>query len=332
MVQQRFTKFLETRAAQEREAGLFECKPFKLTPGQYAELKSEAGPTWNGTSFATCQGIHDVQQIEHNIRATGDNVILCPRDDLFQESDSAVGVQLVSTANAVTSVPDNIGCVEVLSVGPLVDCGVKAGDIAFLDFFRVKQGYIVGNEECYISGGDAFAALYDPITQDILPLDNHIVTKAAKDRFAIALSGSELVRPSDIVLTDGFTSGKTSKGSAAAKTTYHEVVRLGKLTATPRPGVMTKNERKLLDTLTSDGIRINLIHAVLEERENGRESDIAVGDLVGVCEEIALKVRVRGEYRWIAPYNNALAIIDDEAILKASRERNKPRSRILRAV
>lgn len=263
------------------------------------------------------------------IRATGDNVVLKPRTDLFSEVDRATGIELVSLANSVTSVPDNMACCEIISAGELVT-GLKPGDLAFIDFFRVKQAYVVADDECYICGADAFSALYDEATQRILPLDNYVITRPNKARYLVALTGSDR----DVLLpmnyTDGFASGHTSKGNVAARTYYQEVVAIGKLTGRPRPGVMTVAERRLLDMAVDDPAALYdcddcaeaALRAVIEERAAGRAPDITLGQLVGFCKDIGQRVRVRGEYQWIVPYDNVLAHIDDAAILEeAIRER-----------
>lgn len=315
----RILTWLQTLEAQKRAAGFTKCEPIRLTPGQYDELERELEGNRADMSIVTCQGVHKIEKIDHHIRATGDNVIMCPREDLFQEVDKAAGVELVSFGNSVTSVPDNIACVEIVSVGGLVQ-GLKAGDIVFIDFYRVKQGYICANEELYIAGSDAFAAKFDVLSGEILPLDNFVVTKEAKARFNVGLTGQDRITAPDITLTDGFTSGKTSKGSAAAKTVYHEVVSVGKITETPR-GVMTKAERELLDAiLEGDRLRecYSLIEQIREERGAGIMPDIVKGDLVGFMKELGTKVRVRGEYRWIVPYANVLAEVMDEDLLRSS--------------
>jgi co-chaperonin GroES (HSP10) len=257
------------------------------------------------------------------IRAIGDNVVLKPRLDLFSETDRDTGIELVSNANSVTSVPDNMACCEVVSVGPLVTA-VKAGDLAFIDFFRVKQGYIVADDECYICGGDAFCGLYRESDQTIQPLDNFVVTRAAPERYKVALTGTDRIDLLRMQYTDGFASGHTSKGTAAAHTLYHEVVSIGRLTNRPRPDSMTPVERRFLDLLVTEPASLyhgdqdaeEALAALLKERNAGRQSDIEVGQLVGFCKEIGQKVRVRGEYQWLVPYESVLAEIDDAAILR----------------
>jgi hypothetical protein len=256
-----------------------------------------------------------LEKPEKFTRATGDNIILKPREDLFSETDREVGLQVVSLATDVTAVPDNVACVEIVSVGELVT-NVKPGQIAFLDFYSVKQGYVLANDELYICGADALCGLYDEKTQDILPLDNYVVTRRVKrERFEIAITGTDrVVVPSNITSIAG---GKTSMGNTSTEVLYEEVVSVGRLTNRPRPGVMTKLEKDLLELLLSS--RVREAAAVLEllrwERDNGRRPDIKPGQMVIFCQDIAQRVRCKGEFQHLVPYDNVLAVIDDEALL-----------------
>lgn len=305
--------------------------PVRLTPGQYAEFRREigadvlGGPGFEQLNIKTCLGVHPVERIECHTRATGDNVILCAREDLFSEVDRGTGIELVSSANSVTSVPENIGCCEVVSVGELVS-NVKPGDIAFIDFFDVRQGYIIEHEDLYVAGADAFKALYDVQHQAILPLDNYVVVKQNNERFKVALNGTDRIHVLDYLMTEGIVSGQTSDGSPVTHTIYGEVVHVAKLTARIRAGVMTKLERQVLDLVVNgydsqDVSFRRLALALVEERDRGRQPDIRVGELVAFCREVATKIRVRGETQYLMSYSNVLAAIDDGTILdKAVRE------------
>ncbi len=323
----RFSNYLKTQGElqphRKAEPGQV-ADILRLTPGQYAELCKEQGVE-SLESFEDCNGQHPIQVIYCNIQATGDNVILCPRDDLFFESESDTGVRMVSFANSVTSIPDNLGCCEIISVGEMVR-NVKVGDVAFIDFFEVKQGYVVQNDECYIAGADAFKAFYDPIEHQIIPGNNYVIAKRNLDRFKDAWTGSSTLYIPDFKLTDGQISGKSSCGEDAAHTTFAEVVRVGKLDKRPRPGLLTRVEAQLLDVClnltgdpdTAEGFWES-VQALREETLQGRVSDINKGDLVGFCLEIATPIRVRGEFMYIVPYDNVLAVIDDDSIMNESR-------------
>lgn len=310
----RFKNYLEQKIQTERSHGRTANYTLKLTPGQYAELAHDLGRD-PAEGFVSCNGVHPVEKLDCHTQATGDNVILCPREDLFAEVERDTGIELVSLANSVTSVPDNVGCCEVVSVGELVT-NVRPGDIAFIDFFDVKQGYVLANEDHYVAGSDAFKGRFDPIKQEVLPLDNYVVTRRASDRMKVALNGTDRIHVLDYILTDGIVSGRTSSGAEATHTLYQEVVSVGKLTARPRPGVMTRAERELLDAVVYGwGPNEELIEQIQEERK-GRLSDIKPGDLVAFCKEIGVPLRVRGEFQYLIPYNNVLAVIDDAAILE----------------
>lgn len=265
-----------------------------------------------------------IQNVARFTRATGDNVIFKPREDIFSETDRDIGLTMVSLATDITAVPDNIALVEVVSAGELVT-NVKPGDLAFLDFYSVKQGYILGNDELYIAGSDALCGLYDLESQEIRPLDNYVVTRAVKrERFEVALTGTDRVAvPGTITSVAG---GRTSQGSVSTEVLYEEVVRVGRLTKRPRPGVMTRAERALIEHLVrycefhypADEDVERLIFDVCQERQNGRKPDLAPGEMIVFCKEIAQRIRCKGEYQHLVPYDNCLGTVDDEGLLDAS--------------
>lgn len=260
-------------------------------------------------------------------RATGRKVILRPREDLFSETDRDVGLQMVCLANSITAVPDNMACCEIISVGELVQ-NVAEGDLAFIDFYEVSQGYILANDELYIAECEVFKALYRPEDQTILPLNNYVVTRRCQDRMAVALTGTDRVVVPPRVLTAGIAGGKTAGGGIATHVTYEEVVAVGKLTSTGLPGLMTPAERELIEYAISGKLYFisdleKRIEAVVKERSFGRPSDINPGDLVVFCEEIGQKIRVRGEFQHIVPYTSILATIDDSKILEAAIKRDE---------
>lgn len=264
----------------------------------------------------------------YKTRATGTNVILRPREDLFSEVDRETGIGLVSLANSVTSVPDNIACCEIVSVGEQVT-HLKPGDLAFIDFFWCKQGFVLECDELYLCGADSFVALYDDADGDIVPLDNYVVTRRALDRFKIAWFGSDLVEVPRMLLTDGIPGGKTSSGELATTVLYEEVVRIGKLTGRSPPGHVLPAERELLDDLTSrtgwvamDTTTQRLIDRVRAQRAE-RAPDIAPGDLVILSADLSQRVRCKGEFWRITHYDNVLGAIDDAAILADAIERGK---------
>jgi hypothetical protein len=300
--------------------------PFELTPGQHDELCAEMGK--RVTRFATAAGIHPVVRVEPMTRALGDNVLLMGRDDLFLATDDGEdgGVQLFY-ANSVTSIPDNIGCCEVISVGELVT-NVKPGDVCYIDFFEVKQPLVVEHEELYAAGADAFKAKFDPKTGLVEPLPNYVITTRSNERFKVGLHGTDTIEVPAFKLTEGIAGGKNSSGGTSSHIVYEEVVAVGPLTKRPRPGVMTRAEALLIETCLRgvgdpdcwEGFW-EAIHQMRDDAKLGRPADIAPGELVMFCKEISTPIRVRGEFQSLIPYDNVLAAIDDAGMLqKAIRE------------
>lgn len=328
----RLHTYFQKQQAALRNAGVVRCPTFRVTPGMYRELQAEAG--YHVDVMPTCQGMHPVQVIECPTRATGHNVILAPREDLFVENEDGVeGFQCVSLENDVTAIPDNIACVEVISVGEMVQ-NVRVGDLAFIDFFDVKQAYILDNEELYLGGCEAFKARYDLVSKDIVPLANFVTTKHAPDRFKVALTGTDRVHIPDYITTSGIAGGKTSGGDTSTSVLYQEVVAVGPLTERAFPGLMTRLEREILDYLASyEGDPSwfgSAIGRLREERQRGRAPDIKPGELVVFCRDVAQKLRVRGEFRHLLPYSAVLAVIDDEELLARGIKKGKA-GRIVRA-
>ena len=258
-----------------------------------------------------------IEKAERFTQAKGDNVIFKPREDLFSETDREVGLQVVSLATDITAVPDNIACVEVVSVGELVQ-NVKPGDMAFLDFYSVKQGFVVGNGELYIAGSDALCGLYDEASQEILPLDNYVVTGTIpRARFEVALTGTDRVAVPPMITS--VAGGRTSGGEVSTEVLYEQVVSVGRLTKRPRPGVMTKVERRVLDCLASGDFMVKpLVEALQAERSLGRVPDLEPGELVVFCKDIAQGIRCKGQMQHLVPHDNVLASIDDESLLNES--------------
>jgi hypothetical protein len=334
----RLHTYYQKQQAALREAGVTRCPPFRVTPGMLAELRAEAMQAI--THVNTCQGSHELQLIECPTRATAHNVILAPREDLFVENeDGEAGFQCVSLENDVTAIPDNIACVEVISAGPLVQ-NVKTGDLVFIDFFDVKQGYILAGEELYLAGCEAFKARYDSARKVIVPLANFVVTRHAPERMTVALTGTDRVRVPPYVTTSGIAGGKTSQGGTSTDVLYQEVVAVGPLLARSFPGLMTPLERKVLDAIVERSFAereelfarpvetyyheaVELFDALRVERHRGREPDIAPGDLVVFCRDVAQKMRVRGEFQHLMPYSNVLAVIDDEELLDSAIRKGK---------
>lgn len=334
----RLHTYYQKQQAALRAAGVVRCPTLRVTPGMYRELCGEVQAS-NIASVLTCQGYHAVEVIECPTRATGHNVILAPREDLFVENEDGVeGFQCISLENDVTAIPDNIACVEVISVGEMVQ-NVRVGDLVFIDFFDVKQGYVLDNEELYLAGCEAFKARYDVPSKDMVPLANYVTTRHAPDRFKVALTGTDRVHIPSYVTTDGIAGGKTSGGDTSTSVLYQEVVAVGPLTERAFPGLMTPVEKVILDAI-AEGYYCNyegpelltraMVERLKDERQRGRIPDISVGELVVFCRDVAQKLRVRGEFRHLLPYSAVLAVIDDEELLKTGIRKGKA-GRIIRA-
>lgn len=249
----------------------------------------------------------------------GHFVVLRAREDLFKDTGEEIvaddgtvlpGIQIAQN-NSVTSIPDNIGCCEIVSVGRDVH-NVRPGDIVFIDFFDVAQGAVLGgldtendkltSEERYIAPDHAFRAKYDPARGTVEPLPGYVVTKRAPKRFKVALTGTDRVEVLEYLLTQGIPGGKTSNGSTVGHVVYQEVVSVGDVL--PDDEGYTARERMLL--------------ARIRELENAPriEPDITPGDLVCYCTEFATPIRVRGDFMHIVPLANVLMSIDDAMILE----------------
>jgi hypothetical protein len=238
-------------------------------------------------------------------QAKGDMVILRGRDDLTEASNDGAMITLITT-NAVTSIPDNVGVCEVISVGQNVH-NVKPGDIVFIDFCDVAQGYVLEAEELYVAPCHAFRAFFDPKTGVVAPMPGYVVTKRSSDRMKVALTGTDRVEVPPYILTQGIAGGKTSGGDPTAFIIYEEVVSIGDVL--PVDETYSKRETMLL----------GLLRKALDLPP--LPCDFEVGELVAFCTEFSTPVRVKGEFMRITPACRILCSIDDAWILdKAIRE------------
>lgn len=193
-----------------------EPNPIRLTPGQFEALCKE--DLCIGNRFTTSLGSHPLEVVTYHGKGVGDNVFLAPRLDLFTDGDFGV----VSSANPVTSMPDNVACVEVLSETQ-AHPHLRAGDLVFLDMYRTKQGQLLQNDALYVASGAVFIARYDAEDGTILPFDNHVITKPAPRRMTIAMHGTDKVEVPRSLLSDGFVSGRRHDGRPNARCLYQEV-------------------------------------------------------------------------------------------------------------
>lgn len=296
---------------------------------------------------------HQDPSFERPTRPTGTFVTIRARDDLDPSSGD---ISVEHSGRSVTAVPENVGLCQVVDVGPDVT-NVKPGDIAFIDFFDVAQGYIVSGEELYIAQAMALRMRLDietetflhPVTRtekqrvtkcEIHPLPGYVLTKHAPDRMTVAITGHDRQIIPRNLTTSGIVGGRNSDGDPTTFVVYEEVVAF-------TPGAIQQErfheawDGSVRDTYYEERrlrARIQkLEEALAEERkqnaamgiwlgpEPARETwGIAPGDLVCFCTEFSIQFRALGDLYRCVPYKNLLAVIDDRAILDAYNATHPP--------
>lgn len=253
----------------------------------------------------------------------GHHVVMKPRDDLFKEtSDKLVcddgkvleGIQIFNE-NSVTSIPDNVGCVEVVSVGAQVQ-NVRPGEVCFIDFSDIAQGFQLANADHFVAPDHVFRCRFHPDTGTVEPLAGYAITQRAPDRMKVALTGTDRLEVPPHLLTEGIPSGFDSDGETMLRTIYEEVVTVGppEIESLRRP--MHRVERELLESIHSDDVLdMAKLETYLRWRAAPREVDLEPGDLVPFCTVFATKLRVRGQFLSLVPQRELLCVIDDRAIL-----------------
>jgi len=276
-------------------------------------------------------------------RGVGHNVVLKAREDLFvQTNDKLIcddgkelsGIQLFCE-NEVTSIPDNMGCCEVVSVGALVT-NVKPGEVYFIDFSDVAQGFQLANKDHYVAPDHVFRCRFHPETGTAEPLAGYVLTKRAPERMQIALFGTDRVDVLPSWLTEGIPSGWDSDGDVLTRTIYEEVVAVGPAEVENAARTMHKTERALLAAVTLEfagrssatgklfeAEELDVMHmplcqainAYLRWRRAPRDTGLKPGDLVPFITTLATKFRVRGQFLSLVPMQDLGCVIDDRAIL-----------------
>ena len=104
---------------------------------------------------------YEVPSFERHTKPTGTFVTIISRDDIDPSSDT---LKVEHSGRSVTAVPENVGLCQVVDVGPDVT-NVKPGDICFIDFFDVAQGYLVEGEELYVTQAMALRMTLDIETE-----------------------------------------------------------------------------------------------------------------------------------------------------------------------
>jgi hypothetical protein len=277
-------------------------------------------------------------------QGVGHHVVIRAREDLFvQTSDKLVcddgrelpAIQLFSE-NSVTSIPDNMGCCEVVSVGSLVT-NVKPGEIYFIDFSDVAQGFQLANKDHYVALDKMFRCRFDPVSGEATPCAGYVLTKRAPERMKVALTGTDRIEVPQHLLTEGIPSGCDSDGEVLLRTIYEEVVSVGPPEAESHSRPLHRVERALLDAVmfefrghsvatgkSHEAEELDVLHmplalainAYLRWRRAPRALDLQPGDLVPFCTIMGTKLRVRGQFLTLVPQSECLCVIDDRAILE----------------
>lgn len=293
---------------------------------------------------------YEVPALPRHVQPTGTFITIRARDDL-DPSSGQIGIE--HSGRMVTAVPENVGLCQVVAIGPDVT-NVKPGDIAFIDFFDVAQGYLVQGEELYAAQAMALRMRLDIETEPFLhpvsrtvkqrvtkceihPLPGYVLTKHSPDRMTVAVTGCDRILLPRDKTTSGIVGGRNSDGDPCTFVCYEEVVAF-----TPgaiqqeryvegwdgRPRDTYYEERRLkarIQQQQDEIVRLCQLLAVetgdpewAEDILDGHTPAgwaIAPGDLVCFCSEFSIQFRALGELYRCVPYKNLLAVIDDRAIL-----------------
>jgi hypothetical protein len=300
--------------------------------------------------------IPDVDQAR--TKPSGTYVTIRSRDDLDPNS-SEIDVQ--HSGRSVTAVPENVGLCQVVDIGPDVT-NVKPGDICFIDFYDVAQGYLVAGEEMYLTQAMALRMTLDletePVTFpngvvdvnpktgrpklrvkrcEISPLPGYCLTKHAPTRMTVAVTGNDRMILPRSMTTSGIVGGRNSDGDPCTYVCYEELVKI-------TPGAIQQErymeawdgsrrdtyfeERRLKAHIQRLESLIRSLHS--EEQASRLLGIMAIdagcrpGDLVVFCSEFSIQFRALGETYRCVPYKNILAVVDDAAILDDWNRTNPP--------
>lgn len=296
---------------------------------------------------------YDVPSFRHT-KPTGTYCTIRARDDLDPSSDT---VKVQHSGRSVTAIPENVGVCEIVDIGPDVT-NVKPGDICFIDFFDVAQGYLVGGQELYVTQAMALRMTMqietEPILMpearngkftgrkidtgklnvtrcDITPLPGYALTKHAPDRMTVAVTGSDRVLLTPSMTTSGIVGGRDSDGQPATYVCYEEVVKVTPGAIQQERYAMNEWTGSVHDTYFEERrlkARIQRLEEQLREMNvpirTAPDPDVRPGDLVVFCSDFSIRFRAMGEFYRCVPYKNILATIDDRAILEDFNRKNPP--------
>lgn len=292
---------------------------------------------------------YETPELAAHTRPTGTYVTIRARDDLDPSSDS---VKVEHSGRSVTAVPENVGLCEVVAIGPDVT-NVQPGDVCFIDFFDVAQGYLVAAEEIYVTQAMALRMTLDietepyvcPYTKkdklkvircEVTPLPGYALTKHAPDRMTVAITGCDRVILPRHQTTSGIVGARDSDGQPSTYVCYEELVKL-------TPGAIQQEryaengwtgerhdtyfeERRLKAKIQR--LQLELQSLTGESCEWPDDYGCEPGDLVVFCSDFSIQFRAMGELYRCVPYKNILATIDDVAILAAYNKTNPPKALI----
>ncbi len=269
---------------------------------------------------------HSRASVSGPVRGIGHHVVLKSRDDLWIESQDKLvtddgkelGGLYIFNGNSVTSIDDNLGCCEIVSVGDLV-CNVKPGDLVFIDFSDVSQGIQLEQKDHFIAPDHVFCALFDPVTCQVTPLAGYAITKRNDARMSIALMGTDRIHAPQDLITDGVPSGYDSDGAVLSRVTYQEIVSVGPPAAVSGSRRIHPLELALLESIyRDDSVDLDKLHAFLRWRATPRALGLQVGDLVPFGTDFGTKLRVRGQFLTLVPQSELLCVINDREMLEAA--------------
>lgn len=252
-----------------------------------------------------------------------DFVVFRPRDDLDPNSRLGMNGQRIVTSirTANTTLPDTMGVVEVMKVGPWCKL-LKPGDIAVFDLGAITREFTTAGNDQLVAREENFTVTIDQ-TGIPHPLPGFILTKANRDRMRAALFGNTQYIAPESVYERGIPARYISSQNQIQKAERS-------LGLDHCPGW-----RKRLGMTTHTPTQIPAFHHVYDEvvevGSDCQNCGIIPGDLTTVTVELATKFTFRGEtYRLSNPETSCHVVIDDAGILAASQAKN-PHERSLTA-
>ena len=252
------------------------------------------------------------------------------RDDLDPNSDaedlkpSKHRIEVVES-KSVTAIPENVGLCEVVETGRHVSC-VKSGDVVFVDFFDVAQGYIVDKSEMYLCPAHAFRVRLDGKTP--VPLPGYAITKHAPTRMTRAIAPGLAAKggclPRDMT-TGGLVSARSaSDGHPSSWVCYEEIVSVarGDMQISADEGHEVRVREHRIAELEAALRAVDPENTALRPMS---EAEMVPGELAVFGRAFSLQFRCDGELYRVVPKRNLLATIDDGEIARRHPEATERR-------